>query len=53
MENKKNKWTIHLTIAGDLKNKYVVEVGPGPGGITRALLAEKPKKVFVSCIKYK
>ena len=26
--------------AGDLRNKTVIEIGPGPGGLTRALLAE-------------
>lgn len=31
--------------AGDLSNVTVVEVGPGPGGLTRALLTEGAKKV--------
>ncbi|RCL03460.1 MAG: 16S rRNA-dimethyltransferase [Candidatus Tokpelaia sp. JSC161] len=26
--------------AGDLKNKQVIEIGPGPGGLTRALLKQ-------------
>lgn len=26
--------------AGDLQDKYVLEIGPGPGGLTRALLAQ-------------
>jgi len=30
-----------------VKDKYVVEVGPGPGGITRALLQQGAKEVFV------
>ncbi|HZP20545.1 MAG TPA: 16S rRNA (adenine(1518)-N(6)/adenine(1519)-N(6))-dimethyltransferase RsmA [Bauldia sp.] len=32
--------------AGDLGNVTVVEVGPGPGGLTRALLAEGAKEVI-------
>jgi 16S rRNA (adenine1518-N6/adenine1519-N6)-dimethyltransferase len=29
--------------AGDLEGRTVVEVGPGPGGLTRALLARRPR----------
>ncbi|MEA2758160.1 MAG: rRNA (adenine1518-N6/adenine1519-N6)-dimethyltransferase [Methylobacteriaceae bacterium] len=32
--------------AGPLENVTVVEVGPGPGGLTRALLAEGARKVI-------
>lgn len=32
--------------AGDLSNHTIVEVGPGPGGLTRALLHEGAKKVI-------
>jgi 16S rRNA (adenine1518-N6/adenine1519-N6)-dimethyltransferase len=31
--------------AGDLRNSDVLEVGPGPGGLTRGLLAEGARKV--------
>ncbi len=33
--------------AGDLTNSDVLEVGPGPGGLTRALLAEGARRVVV------
>lgn len=33
--------------AGYIKNHYVCEVGPGPGGITRSLLKYCPKKLIV------
>ena len=33
--------------AGDLTEKYVIEVGPGPGGITRAVLDAGAKEVHV------
>ena len=33
--------------AGELNNKYVIEVGPGPGGITRALLEAGAYQVHV------
>jgi len=32
--------------AGDLSHCTVIEIGPGPGGLTRALLAEGAKKVI-------
>jgi 16S rRNA (adenine1518-N6/adenine1519-N6)-dimethyltransferase len=32
--------------AGDLRHTTVIEVGPGPGGLTRALLAEGAKRVI-------
>lgn len=32
-------------VPGDLSNTVVYEVGPGPGGLTRALLAEGAKRV--------
>ncbi len=34
-------------IAGDLKGCDVLEIGPGPGGLTRGLLAEGARKVLV------
>jgi len=33
--------------AGDLRGRHVVEVGPGPGGLTRALLASEAESVSV------
>ena len=31
----------------DLENKTILEVGPGTGNLTHALLKKKPKKFFV------
>lgn len=33
-------------LASDLSNRTVVEVGPGPGGLTRALLIEGAKRII-------
>lgn len=33
--------------AGKIKNHYVCEVGPGPGGITRSIIKKQPKKLIV------
>ncbi len=33
-------------LAGDLSERTVVEIGPGPGGLTRALLIEGAKRVI-------
>ncbi len=33
--------------AGDIKNCNVIEIGPGPGGLTRSLLKAGAKKLFV------
>jgi len=33
--------------AGDLRKSYVCEVGPGPGGITRAILEAGIKQLIV------
>ena len=34
-------------LLGQIKDKYVIEVGPGPGGITKTLLEGSPKQVLV------
>ena len=34
-------------LAGDLSSSDVLEIGPGPGGLTRGLLAEGARKVLV------
>ena len=34
-----------VRMAGDLKNKTIIEIGPGPGGLTRAILAEEPARL--------
>lgn len=33
--------------AGDISQHYVIEVGPGPGGLTRSLLGAGAKQLFV------
>lgn len=33
--------------AGKIENKYVLEVGPGPGSITRSILRKHPKQLVV------
>jgi len=34
-------------VAGDLENYEVLEIGPGPGGLTRALMAQGARRVVV------
>lgn len=34
-----------VRVAGDLSNTQVVEVGPGPGGLTRAILDARPRQL--------
>lgn len=36
-----------VRVAGDVRNCYVCEVGPGPGGITRAILEAGIKQLIV------
>lgn len=33
--------------AGYIRNHYVCEIGPGPGGITRSILKYSPKKLLL------
>lgn len=33
--------------AGKVKSSHIVEIGPGPGGITRAILRKMPEKIIV------
>jgi len=33
--------------SGTIKNRSVLEIGPGTGNLTNAILSEKPKKLFV------
>ncbi len=35
-----------VRLAGPVEDTTVIEVGPGPGGLTRAILAEGPRKVI-------
>jgi 16S rRNA (adenine1518-N6/adenine1519-N6)-dimethyltransferase len=35
------------SLAGDLSNAHALEVGPGPGGLTRAILAAGPRHLTV------
>lgn len=36
-----------VKMAGNLKDAHVVEIGPGPGGITRSLIRKMPKRITV------
>lgn len=36
-----------MKAAGRLENNYVLEVGPGPGSITRSIISRYPKKLVV------
>jgi 16S rRNA (adenine1518-N6/adenine1519-N6)-dimethyltransferase len=45
-----------VRLSDSLENKYVIEIGPGPGGLTRAILEQNPKQLHVvdmdtTCIK--
>lgn len=35
-----------VSFAGDLRGRTILEVGPGPGGLTRALLATKAERII-------
>lgn len=34
-----------VSVAGDVKNTNVLEIGPGPGGLTFSILKQEPKKL--------
>jgi 16S rRNA (adenine1518-N6/adenine1519-N6)-dimethyltransferase len=36
-----------VSFSGKLENKIVIEIGPGPGCLTRSILKQKPKKLIV------
>lgn len=36
-----------VRMAGNIKDHYVLEVGPGPGSITRSILRKSPRKLIV------
>jgi len=36
-----------VRVAGVIEDGEVCEVGPGPGGITRAILEQNPRRVIV------
>lgn len=35
-----------VNVAGDIENKNVLEIGPGPGGLTNSILKKNPKKLI-------
>lgn len=35
-----------VSIAGNIKNKNILEIGPGPGGLTYSILKQNPKKLI-------
>lgn len=35
-----------VAVAGNVENKNILEVGPGPGGLTTSILKQKPKKLI-------
>ncbi|MEM1372445.1 MAG: 16S rRNA (adenine(1518)-N(6)/adenine(1519)-N(6))-dimethyltransferase RsmA, partial [Pseudomonadota bacterium] len=38
--------TSRIAALGQVADRTVIEIGPGPGGLTRALLADKPRRVI-------
>lgn len=36
-----------VSFSGDIKNKTVLEIGPGPGGLTLEILEKNPKKFII------